>query len=182
MRVVSSPFFSVKVAACSPASSRSPAIRASSCSDRSGPESRPCCDGPFPRRCSSTCSNVSVYTELLTHPERLEARALPHAPSRIVIDEVQRLPGLLNEVHRLIESRRWRFALTGSSARKLRTRRRASACCRSQRRSPGWPRCSGDARDGAAVTTPMRRRGKPAAGAVKRNLGQAQLFTLEVSP
>ncbi len=37
-----------------------------------------------------------------------------------MIDEVQRLPGLLNEVHRLIETRRLRFLLTGSSARKLR--------------------------------------------------------------
>jgi predicted AAA+ superfamily ATPase len=37
-----------------------------------------------------------------------------------VIDEVQRLPELLNEVHRLIEERGVRFVLTGSSARKLR--------------------------------------------------------------
>lgn len=64
--------------------------------------------------------DVALYTELLTHPERLEARALPVAPERIVIDEIQRLPQLLDEVHRLIERRRWRFALTGSSARKLR--------------------------------------------------------------
>ena len=34
-------------------------------------------------------------------------------------DEVQRLPALLNEVHRFIETRRLRFALLGSSARKL---------------------------------------------------------------
>jgi predicted AAA+ superfamily ATPase len=38
----------------------------------------------------------------------------------VVIDEIQRLPDLLNEVHRLIETRRIRFLLTGSSARKLR--------------------------------------------------------------
>jgi predicted AAA+ superfamily ATPase len=38
----------------------------------------------------------------------------------VVIDEIQRLPGLLNEVHRLIETRGVRFLLTGSSARKLR--------------------------------------------------------------
>src|SRR5207247_5755485 len=38
----------------------------------------------------------------------------------VVIDEIQRLPDLLNEVHRLIESRGVRFLLTGSSARKLR--------------------------------------------------------------
>lgn len=35
------------------------------------------------------------------------------------MDEVQKVPALLDEVHRLIESRRLRFALTGSSARKL---------------------------------------------------------------
>ena len=38
----------------------------------------------------------------------------------VVIDEVQRLPEILNEVHRLIEERGTRFLLTGSSARKLR--------------------------------------------------------------
>lgn len=38
----------------------------------------------------------------------------------VVVDEVQRLPGLLNEVHRFIEERGLRFALLGSSARKLR--------------------------------------------------------------
>jgi len=37
----------------------------------------------------------------------------------VVIDEIQRIPGLLNEVHRFIEERRLRFALSGSSARKL---------------------------------------------------------------
>jgi predicted AAA+ superfamily ATPase len=39
----------------------------------------------------------------------------------VVVDEVQRIPGLLNEVHRFIENRRLRFALLGSSARKLKT-------------------------------------------------------------
>ena len=38
----------------------------------------------------------------------------------VVVDEVQRLPALLNEVHRAIEERRLKFALIGSSARKLR--------------------------------------------------------------
>ncbi|MEK7674710.1 MAG: AAA family ATPase [Verrucomicrobiota bacterium] len=37
----------------------------------------------------------------------------------VVVDEVQRLPSLLNEVHRFIESHGLRFALLGSSARKL---------------------------------------------------------------
>lgn len=38
----------------------------------------------------------------------------------VVIDEIQKLPMLLDEVHRLIERRGFRFLLTGSSARKLR--------------------------------------------------------------
>jgi len=38
----------------------------------------------------------------------------------VVIDEIQRVPELLNEVHRLIEDRRIKVLLIGSSARKLR--------------------------------------------------------------
>lgn len=64
--------------------------------------------------------NMGTYGELLTHPERLEALISAQHAKWIVIDEVQRLPALLNEVHRLIETRKWRFALTGSSARRLR--------------------------------------------------------------
>jgi predicted AAA+ superfamily ATPase len=37
----------------------------------------------------------------------------------VVIDEVQKIPELLDEVHRLIEERSWHFLLTGSRARKL---------------------------------------------------------------
>lgn len=48
-----------------------------------------------------------------------ELRARP-AGSWVLVDEIQRLPGLLNEVHRSIEERRLKFALTGSSARRLR--------------------------------------------------------------
>ncbi len=37
----------------------------------------------------------------------------------VLIDEIQKLPILLDEVHRLIEEKEYRFVLTGSSARKL---------------------------------------------------------------
>ncbi|MCK9995537.1 MAG: ATP-binding protein [Candidatus Krumholzibacteria bacterium] len=40
--------------------------------------------------------------------------------SWVVIDEIQKVPALLDEVHRLIESKGLRFVLSGSSARKLR--------------------------------------------------------------
>jgi predicted AAA+ superfamily ATPase len=47
-----------------------------------------------------------------------ELRALP-AGALVCVDEIQRLPPLLNEVHRFIEERRLRFILCGSSARRL---------------------------------------------------------------
>jgi predicted AAA+ superfamily ATPase len=60
-----------------------------------------------------------LYTELLARPELLERFIPPSFEDWIVIDEIQRIPQLLNEVHRLIEKGR-RFILTGSSARSLR--------------------------------------------------------------
>ena len=43
--------------------------------------------------------------------------------SLVVVDEIQRMPHLLNEVHRLMElSPQRRFILTGSSARKIRAK------------------------------------------------------------
>ena len=61
-----------------------------------------------------------LYQDLLADPS-LFAQSVGHLPpgAWVVVDEVQRLPALLNEVHRLIETRRLRFALLGSSARKL---------------------------------------------------------------
>jgi predicted AAA+ superfamily ATPase len=61
----------------------------------------------------------SVYLALSRNPGLLEEQLSP-GNEVVVIDEVQRLPDLLNEVHRLIEKRKIRFLLTGSSARKLR--------------------------------------------------------------
>lgn len=54
-------------------------------------------------------------------PKRLETEllAFKRKPDWIVIDEIQKVPKLLDMVHRLIESHNYKFALTGSSARKL---------------------------------------------------------------
>ena len=63
--------------------------------------------------------DTSVYLALSQDPRRI-AQETTSGEDLVVIDEIQRLPQLLNEVHRLIETRRLRFLLTGSSARKLR--------------------------------------------------------------
>ena len=62
------------------------------------------------------------YRRLSARPERLRERVHGTPPgSDVVIDEIQRVPELLNVVHALIESGRGhRFVLTGSSARTLR--------------------------------------------------------------
>lgn len=60
-----------------------------------------------------------VFLSLSRNPGRI-AEELQPQDRIVVIDEIQRLPELLNEVHRLIETRGIRFLLTGSSARKLR--------------------------------------------------------------
>jgi predicted AAA+ superfamily ATPase len=61
----------------------------------------------------------SVYLAFSRDPSRL-SQEVTEQDTVVVIDEVQRLPQILNEVHRLIETRGVRFLLTGSSARKLR--------------------------------------------------------------
>ncbi|MEA1866916.1 MAG: ATP-binding protein [Thermodesulfobacteriota bacterium] len=62
-----------------------------------------------------------LYLRLLSSPHDLESIIYSgHKTGIVVIDEIQRIPELLNEVHRLIENKKITFLLTGSSARKLR--------------------------------------------------------------
>lgn len=65
---------------------------------------------------------TQTFLELSQRPElfRQQVEARPRG-SWVVVDEVQRLPSLLNEVHALVaeHGRGYRFALSGSSARKL---------------------------------------------------------------
>ena len=62
------------------------------------------------------------FRRYATRPEllRLELEADSDPGRQIVIDEVQKVPALLNEVHWLMENRGLHFALCGSSARKVR--------------------------------------------------------------
>lgn len=64
----------------------------------------------------------SDFLPLLGETEIFRRRVLSQPPgSWVVVDEVQKLPGLLNEVHDLISrhGKKYLFALSGSSARKL---------------------------------------------------------------
>jgi predicted AAA+ superfamily ATPase len=61
-----------------------------------------------------------LFTRLTANPQRLENLIPIGHRDWVVIDEIQRIPDLLSEVHRLIETRQYKFVLTGSSARKLR--------------------------------------------------------------
>ena len=65
--------------------------------------------------------NTSELIRLSRDPSLLyrETAHLP-AGSWVIVDEIQKVPTLLNEVHRIIEEKEIRFILSGSSARKLR--------------------------------------------------------------
>lgn len=65
---------------------------------------------------------ASFQLRLLQNPNQLEEiidETISEEQSLVVIDEIQKVPLLLDEVHRLIEERNLRFLLTGSSARRL---------------------------------------------------------------
>ena len=74
----------------------------------------------FPRSPFINLLRSEFYIPLMANPGRLRTMIPPGHSDWVVIDEVQRVPELLNEVHDLIESRGARFVLTGSSARSLR--------------------------------------------------------------
>lgn len=76
----------------------------------------------YPRALHLNLLESERYRLLSAQPEMLRALALAQAEGQVVvIDEVQRIPELLHEVHDLIETRKdLCFVLTGSSARKLR--------------------------------------------------------------
>ena len=62
----------------------------------------------------------NTFHGFLARPGQFADELRAVSPGRwVVVDEVQRLPNLLNEVHRFMEERRLKFILCGSSARKL---------------------------------------------------------------
>ncbi|MFP3912914.1 MAG: ATP-binding protein [Desulfobacteraceae bacterium] len=64
---------------------------------------------------------TDVFLKLSRAPQRLR-QEITDSDSIVIIDEIQKLPILLDEVHDLIEAKGVHFLLTGSSARKLRNK------------------------------------------------------------
>ncbi len=74
----------------------------------------------FPTAHAVNLLDEALYQSYLARTDLFAAELRALKPgSLVVVDEVQRLPQLLNEVHRFMEERKLRFALCGSSARKL---------------------------------------------------------------
>ncbi|NOT55826.1 MAG: ATP-binding protein [Deltaproteobacteria bacterium] len=76
----------------------------------------------FPEALYFDLLDSDLHLRLTASPRRLDDLIPQNFTEWVILDEVQRIPDILNEVHRLIEGRRLRFILTGSSARKLRRR------------------------------------------------------------
>jgi predicted AAA+ superfamily ATPase len=60
-----------------------------------------------------------IFNNLTAQPKNV-INYITDSKNPVIIDEVQKIPHLLDEVHRLIELYKYQFILTGSSARKLR--------------------------------------------------------------
>lgn len=72
----------------------------------------------LPNTLSFDLLNRDTFERFLKRPHQL-SEEIPSHVKDVVIDEIQKIPELLDEVHRLIETRGIRFLLTGSSPRKL---------------------------------------------------------------
>ncbi|MEW5767578.1 MAG: ATP-binding protein [bacterium] len=74
----------------------------------------------FPEAVYLDLLEAELFNDLLANPQRLANFIPKDFNDWVIIDEVQKIPELLDEVHRLIEKEKRKFILTGSSARKIR--------------------------------------------------------------
>jgi len=73
----------------------------------------------FPKSVYIDLLEAEIFNDLLANPQRLSNFIPKGCKEWVIIDEVQRVPDLLHEIHRLIENQKYHFILTGSSPRKL---------------------------------------------------------------
>jgi predicted AAA+ superfamily ATPase len=79
--------------------------------------------GAFPNSLRYDLLKTDLFLEFVKRPFLLREQLLAVPPKQlkepVIIDEVQKVPQLLDEIHRIIENKGLRFILCGSSARKL---------------------------------------------------------------
>lgn len=74
----------------------------------------------FPEALWFDLLQTDVYSQLLRRPSALREIILASGVNKtVIIDEIQKIPALLNEVHWLIENNNTRFILSGSSPRNI---------------------------------------------------------------
>jgi predicted AAA+ superfamily ATPase len=73
----------------------------------------------FPDACWIDLLNHDMFLSLSQKPTRLREILEAQSSRVVVIDEVQKVPHLMDEIHGLIENKGFQFILSGSSARKL---------------------------------------------------------------
>lgn len=73
----------------------------------------------FPNSVYIDLLEAEIFNDLLANPQRLSNFIPTGFKGWIIVDELQRIPDLLHEIHRLIENQKHKFILTGSSPRKL---------------------------------------------------------------
>ncbi|MCB4791670.1 MAG: AAA family ATPase [Elusimicrobia bacterium] len=77
----------------------------------------------FPKSIVYDFLKTDLMIEFSKHPHRLReelfAKSAEELKSPVILDEVQKVPNILDEVHWLIENKKVSFILCGSSARKL---------------------------------------------------------------
>jgi len=73
----------------------------------------------FPKAVYVDLLEAELFNDLTANPQRLSNFIPPDFKDWVIIDEIQRIPDLLHEVHRLIETKQYHLVLTGSSPRKL---------------------------------------------------------------
>jgi len=74
----------------------------------------------FPDACRVDLLDYDIFFALSRKPTDLRYIIKAHESNLVVIDEVQKIPHLMDEIHWLIENEGYRFIMSGSSARKLR--------------------------------------------------------------
>ena len=74
----------------------------------------------FPKACWIDLLDFDLFMSLSQRPSSLRQILEAQSSKTVVIDEVQKIPHLMDEIHWLIENKGYQFILCGSSARKVR--------------------------------------------------------------